>query len=191
MKWPRAGQHLIEHNAHRPHVGSVVDIATDRLLGAHIRNRAEHDVSVRDRDVFNFGHAKVENLRPSVGEEHDIRRLHVAMDDAMLVSLLQSARDLESNRDGVFTRQRTAHETRLQRLAVVERHRDEQLSFGCFADLVDRADVGVIERRRSAGLVQEAALRIWSHAKVRRKKLQGDVSTEPLVERSVDHAHRP
>src|SRR6188474_1513959 len=102
------------------------------------------------------------------------------MHDAMVVSLLQSACDLEGNRDGVVTRQRAAREARLQRFAVVERHRDEQLSFGCFADLVNRADVGVIERSSRAGLEQEAALGIRSHSEVWRKKLQGDVSAEPL-----------
>ena len=51
-----------------------------------------------------------------------------------------------------------AREARLQRLAVVERHRDEQLPVGGLADLVDRADVRMIERRRRARLAQEAAL---------------------------------
>ena len=142
-------------------------------------------------DVFDLGHAEVEDLRRAVGEEHDIRRLHVPMDDAMLVRLLQSACDLEGDRDGVLTRQRAAQEARLQRLAVVERHRDEQLPLGCLADLVDRADVGMIQRRGRAGLQQKAAFRLRSRAEVAGQELQGDVSAEPLVERFVDHSHRP
>jgi hypothetical protein len=113
------------------------------------------------------------------------------MDDATLVSVLQSTCDLERNGDGVLTRQGTTHEARLQRLAVVQRHRDEQLPFGCLADLVDRADAGMIQRRRGACLLQKAARRLGSSAEVGRKKLQGDVPAEPLVERFVDHSHRP
>jgi len=113
------------------------------------------------------------------------------MDDAVLVSLLQSAGDLKGDRDGFLTRQRAAHEARLQRLAVVERHRDEQLPLGCLADFVDRADVGMIQRRRGARLLQKAARRLWPFAEVPWKKLQRDVSAESLVEPFVDHAHRP
>ena len=49
-------------------------------------------------------------------------------------------------------------QSRLQRFAVVERHRDEQLSVVGLADLVDRADVRMIERRRRARLRDESRL---------------------------------
>ena len=168
----------------------MVDLAAERLLGAHVGKRAEHDVPFGDGGVFDLGHAKVENLRRSVGEEHDVRRLHVPMDDAVLVRLLQSTCDLEGNRDGVLARQRAAHEARLQRLAAVERHRDEQLPLGCLADLVNRADVGMIQRRGGAGFLKKAAFGLRPHAEVARQELQGDVPAEPLVERFVDHPHR-
>ena len=66
----------------------------------------------------------------------------------------RSARD----RHRLLEREATALQPRLQRLALVQRHGQEQMSFAGLADLENRADVGMIERRRRARLGQEARL---------------------------------
>ena len=64
-----------------------------------------------------------------------------------------------------------------------------KLAFAGLADLVNRADVGMIERRRRAGLDQEACLGRRLDAEMRREKLQGHEALEPLVAGLVDEAH--
>src|SRR5690349_24549704 len=107
------------------------------------------------------------------------------MNDAGLVSLCETVRDLDGNGDGILNRERLALEARSQRLAVVERHRDERLAVGRGPDLVNRADVGMIERCRCACLEQESLARFGMCGQMRWEKLQRDVSTEPLISRTM------
>ena len=86
-------------------------------------------------------------------------------------------------------RQTSASDPLLQRLAFVERHRDEQLSIAGLADSVNRADVGVIERRRRASFRDESRLRPRIDTQRGRQELERHVTSEPLVARFVDDAH--
>ena len=80
------------------------------------------------------------------------------MHDAALVRAPEPARDLQRDRQRFVEREPPALQPRLQRFPVVERHRDEQLSVVGLADLVDRADVRMIERRGGARLRDESRL---------------------------------
>ena len=88
------------------------------------------------------------------------------------VRVSESARDLQRDRERFVEREPAAIEARLQRFAFVERHRDEQLSVVGLADLVDRADVRVIERRRGARFRDESRLGVRVGAQMRRQKLR-------------------
>ena len=101
----------------------------------------------------------------------------------------ESARDLQRDRKRFIERETAAVEARLQRFAIVERHRDEQLSVLGFPDLVDRADARVIEGGGGARFRDELRLGVRVGTQVRRKKLQRDVTAEPLVPRSVHDRH--
>ena len=63
-----ARQHLVEHAAERPDVGALVDGLAARLLGAHVRGRAEHHADAghhRRADVI-VGDAVASTL-PDIG----------------------------------------------------------------------------------------------------------------------------
>ena len=60
--------------------------------------------------------------------------------------------------DGLVDRQRSALDLLLERLAFVEVHDDEHLAVSRFVDVVDRADVVVLEGGGGFGLVDETLL---------------------------------
>ncbi len=76
----------------------------------------------------------------------------------------------------------------LQRHAIEKFHGDESLTV-LLANVMNRADVGVVERGSSLRFALEAAerLRIASHFVG--KKFQGDKSAQPGILGLVNHAH--
>jgi hypothetical protein len=76
------------------------------------------------------------------------------MDNPRPVRRVEGVGDLRHDSGDLRDRQRTAGETRRERLALVVRHDDERLVIR-IVDLVDRADVRVIERAGGTGLADE------------------------------------
>jgi hypothetical protein len=110
-----AGQQLVEHAAERPDVGPLVDRTAARLLRAHIGRRPEDQpvarriarcrlapIRVVGQDLAN---PEVEDFDHSVGGDLDVRRLEIAMDDALVVRGIESAGDLSGNLERLDDRQ--------------------------------------------------------------------------------------
>src|ERR1700680_760560 len=76
----------------------------------------------------------------------------------------------------------------LQRRPFQKLHRDEGLGI-MLADLINRADVGMIEGRRSAGFAPEALGGLGVLGKFFRKEFQADEASNLKVFGLVDHAH--
>jgi hypothetical protein len=90
----------------------------------------------------------------TIREEY-IRRLDVAMDDALRVRRIQGIRNLSRQvQQGRFAN-RPYLNPLLERLPLQQLHGDEGLAF-VLIDVVYGADVGVIECRRGAGFPLEA-----------------------------------
>lgn len=67
-------------------------------------------------------------------------------------------------------------------------HGDEGLAFR-FADVVDGADMGVIQRTRGTRFPAESFDRVGVAGELARQELQGDEATEPGIPATVDDAH--
>ena len=80
------------------------------------------------------------------------------MHDAGVVSLSQPSPDLCGDVDGVTQRQRPPSNPLLERLPLVVRHHQIQLAIGRLVDLVDGADVRMVECLGGLGLLQKALL---------------------------------
>jgi len=123
-----ARQHLEQHDAKRPDVRALVDRPPLRLLGTHVRRRAEdparHRPSVgqgRRRSqvrlkpdatyvvtcaavasgfsrTHGLGQPEVEHLHRAVSADLDIRGLQIAMNDPLLVRRFEGVRDLFCDR---------------------------------------------------------------------------------------------
>ena len=114
-------------------------------------------------DLRQLGQAEVEDLRLAALGDEDVGGLDVAVDDALRVRGVEGVCNLDPEIERDFERERPVVDAVLQRLAVEELHRDERLALG-LADVVDRADVRVVERRGRARLALEALERAGSRA---------------------------
>ena len=76
----------------------------------------------------------------------------------------------------------------LQRHAVQKFHGDEGLPI-LLADVVDGADVGMVQRRRGLGFALKAGEGLRVAGNIFRQELQGDEAMQPRVFGFVNHAH--
>jgi hypothetical protein len=76
----------------------------------------------------------------------------------------------------------------LERGAVKELH-DEEGASVFFANVVDSADVGMIQRGRRLGFASKPFERLAVLREIFRKELEGNEAAEASVLRLVDHAH--
>ena len=89
----------------------MIDPLAARLLRRHVRRRAEHDARIRPWHVKTcgwrlrggvldeLGEAEIDNLGVTVLGDHDVGRLQIAVDDALLVSAGQALGDLGRQRE--------------------------------------------------------------------------------------------
>ncbi len=188
-EWAAAGEHLVEHDAERPDVGAPVDRFRSRLLRRHIGDRAERCSGLRDaRAIEREREAEIHDLGPSARRDHDVGGLDVAVDHALLVGLLEARRDLERDFDRLVYLERPRGERFLEAPSLDERHRDERRALG-LSDLMDGADIRVVESRRGAGLLDETGFRFRVALELGGKELQGDDAAEARILGLVDHAH--
>ena len=100
---PRVGrpqrQQLVERHAQRVDVGAVVDDHPlgQRLLGAHVAERAEQVAGHRQPGVaLDAGQAEVGDPEVAARVDQQVRRLDVAVQDPLLVRVLERLGRLES-----------------------------------------------------------------------------------------------
>jgi hypothetical protein len=144
-------EHFEEHAAERPHVGAFVHGHAARLLGTHVRRRAEDEPrmsarrgQVRRVGVGDLSDAEVEHLHLSRGSELDVRGLQVAMDDAALMGGLERRRNLPCDGERLLDGQPAAGESLGERRTLDELE-DEAADAVGLLEPVNRADVRMVE----------------------------------------------
>ena len=110
------------------------------------------------------------------------------MHDAFGVRRIQRIRDLYAYLQNAFQFQRAVLNQVLKSLAAEVLHDDEQPVF-MLSNFMDRADVGVIKRRRSPRLPTKPLQRLRLLAHIFRKELERDKPSEGGVFGLVNHAH--
>jgi hypothetical protein len=102
-----------------------------------------------------LGQAEVQDLcLPAFGDE-DVRRLEVAMEDVCRVGCAERIRELYAEFQQQFCLQGAFAKQVLQSFSLKKFHRDERPPFE-LVDVVNRADVRVIQRGSSLGFFAEA-----------------------------------
>ncbi len=117
-------------------VRPMVSIATDADGAAH------------------FGQSEVEELGSAAGE-HDVAGLEVAVDDSLAMRGVESAGDLDGDAEGFFDGQRSFAEACFEGFSFEMLH-DEEVDGVFAADVVEGADVRVIEAGDGSGFALEA-----------------------------------
>jgi hypothetical protein len=91
-----------------------------------------------------FRQTKIEKFGVPAFRDEDVRRFDVAVDDFARMRRVQSVRNLDSDIQHQLARDRAAADPMFERLPVEKLHHDELLAVE-LADVIDRADVRVIE----------------------------------------------
>jgi hypothetical protein len=140
-------------------------------------------------DSFSACDAEVRDLHPAVAADEDVRRLHVAVDDPAHVRGMERLGDLGADPRGLARRQRAVlADDRRHVLAVDELH-DDVRAGRLLAEVEDRDDVRVAQRRGGAGLVAEAGQEVRVTTELGAQQLDRDVAIQLGVARPVDRRH--
>ncbi len=150
-------------------------------MGERLRNDAG-DPEVRDLDL-------------SIGADQDISGLHIAMDDALAVSVVECIGHLPQNVEQIRQRRRiAAREQLLQRKALDKLHRQVPMAL-VLAELVDGDDTGVGKSAGGGGFPAETragvGLLLGAGEFVRADHLYGDGTANGVIVALKHDAHRP
>jgi hypothetical protein len=189
LEGPMAREQLVEHDAARKDVGAAVDFTARDLLGRHVEGTPENAARIRHRRRGDFRDAEVEQLDRAVVEQPDVRRLHVAVHDALLVGVMQAGQELGDDVELLHERQRrpALHALR-EALAAQELHRDIGGAV-VFGELVDRDDVPVLQPGGSAGLTIEARARGLVRREIARHHFDRHFAIEDGIAAAIEQTH--
>ena len=138
--------------------------------------------------VSQVGQSEIGDLRLPFWGHYDIGALDIAVDDLVFVGFLKPLADADCERQGFFQLQRPGGNLVVEALAGNESHRDEGSAFD-FIDLVDSADVWVIEARRSLRLAEETLFLVTIAEQMGAEELESNRTLELGVLGLVDDAH--
>ena len=111
------------------------------------------------------------------------------MDDAGFVRGAHRAPNLHDDVERFVGVDAASRDPPLERLAFVVRHREEDAAVRRLIDFVNRANVGMVERRRGLRFVHEPLLRVAVLHERQRQEFQRHGALELGVFRLVDLAH--
>jgi hypothetical protein len=197
-------EHLVEHAPERPDVAPLVGRLPLRLFRCHVCGGAENDARLRHRgrrdrrglrDVRgNAGglqclrQPKIEYLHHAIVTDLDIRRLQIAMDDALLVRRCDRLRDLPRDGQCVVERDCAARDTLCEVLTLDELQNNGHDAVRLFKT-VDAADVGVVQRGEDFRLSLKTSEPVSVCGQSRREDLDGDLTFQLGVGRPIHLAH--
>ena len=134
-----------------------------------------------------LGETEIEKLG-SRGRQHDVAGLQVAVHHALAMRFVQRLGELDADAERLFERERAFFQSLGKRLALEQLH-DDEVDTVLATDVVERADVRMVQARDRARLLLEALLELGVIGKMRRQHLDGDGAIEPCVPGFVDLAH--
>ena len=184
------GRHLIEHHAEGPDIGAMVGLVAQRLLGRHVGRGADGCALAGQlrRRRGQLRQAEIHHDGAALGGDHDVGRFDVAMDGAVVVGFLEPLGHLNPEIDQPVDVERPLADHRRELAAFEIGHRDERLPIGLI-DLVDRANVGVVQRRRGTGFAKETGLGVFRAECLGGKEFERNEPLQPQILGFIDNAH--
>ena len=187
---PAPGHHLVEHDAERPQIGSRVHLVPVDLLRRHVRDRPQSGPRSREGEVTGLGQAEIQDLHGTIGQQHHVGRLEIAVHDPGLMRGAQPARELGGHVQRLRQREPALPgQPRLEGFPLVERHGVEEIAVRRLAGLEDRTEVGMVQGGRRARFLAEALEGGPIDVAGGQGNLERDRAPEPGVFGSIDHTH--
>jgi hypothetical protein len=196
----RAGQEFVEDRAKRVDVGARVDVepAHFRLFRAHVFRRADECAQLcvqrpfRQRLRRRLRDAEVDDLRHRVialDRDQHVGRFQVAMDDPLLVRVLDAVADLQEEADAVANRDLVLRAVGRDRLAADELHHEVRPSLGRRTSVEHARDGRMVHQRQRLALRLEPCHHLRG-VHPRLDDLERDLSPHrPDLFREPDDAH--
>jgi hypothetical protein len=153
------GHGLDQHEGQRVDVAAPVDRLPPGLLGRGVAGGAEHRALRLGPRRLGDGprQAEVGDAQPGVGPEEQVRRLDVAVDEALAVGVLERPGGLQPDDERLAGRQPVAGVEDRAEAAAAQVLGDEEGRALVAAPVVDGDDVGMAQGGRGLGLGPEAA----------------------------------
>ena len=144
--------------------------------------------SARVLGLGELGQAEVEDLDEAVLRDHEVLGLQVAVHDPGAVRFREAVGGLRGDAEERSRRQGAVGQNLAQRSSLDELHRDE-LDAVRGADVVDRDEIRVVQRRGRARFLLEALQPLGVRREGRRENLESELPTETRVARAIDLPH--
>ena len=190
------GEQLIKDHAERIDIGERGDLLLARgLLGTHVKRRADaldgKRLGARRGEVAtveHLGDAKVDDLRRRSSvllDDHDIARLEVAVDDAVLMRVMHRAADRREEFQPRCDRQLALVARHAQRLAAQQLHCEKRTPICRRAAVEYLGDIRMIHPREHLLLELEAGEDL-RHPHLGLQKFDGHLPVQPQIARLPD-----
>ena len=141
-------------------------------------------------DRNHLGQTEVQNLGIAAFGHEDVRWFDVAVDNTLLVRRFECVRHLDGDFNHPVDGKGVSLNQVLQCFAVHELHGDERTP-AFLGDLIDRADIGMVQRRSSTRLAPEALQRSAVVGEVIGEELERYRPVKQRIFCLVHHTHAP
>jgi hypothetical protein len=189
------GQQLVQRTSQRVDVGAAIDgVTVQALLGSHVVEGAQaltmrRDLSARSRPVKVPRQTQVEQPHLAGGSEHQVGRLDVAVNQPLLMEVLQPESRLPDHFTGFRHRQGAPLPDEPGQVVALDELQDEIGDARDLAGVIGRDQVGVRQANGQGLLLGEPRgdLGFACHARV--AHLDGHDALPAEVARLVDDGH--
>ena len=174
----------------------MIEHVTAGLLGRHVIRRSENDSGLRQIGrvfLHDFRDAEVDELHevrvPLIVHKHDVVGLHVAMDDVLVVRLLERLGDLNEDVFQLAAAEVQLAEDSRQAHPVEELHDDVEGAVGHLPEIHHLADVPALNRVGRLSLANEALEDLLAPFDAATKHLHREGLADDHLAARVDRAH--
>ena len=203
----RSGGHFVENCAEGEQIGAGVEFFAANLFGRHVRHGAERRTGTGemfgidpeggessgggfglDARVRNLGEAEVEDFGVAAFGDEEVGGLDVAVNDAFGMGGIEGVGNFDGEIEEAVQLHGAAGDEMLESLALETFHGDEGLAI-FLADIMDGADVGMVESGGGFGFAAKAAEGLGIFSEVVGEKFQSYEAVEAGVLSLVDDSH--
>src|ERR1043165_1300463 len=186
-----SGDHLIDDNGHRVDVARCGHSFAPQLLGRHVVQSSDRRPGCCRLQVLHLRNSEIDNdYVIATSLEQDVLRFQVAMENALLMHVLERVSHLLHYRLYTFQIHSLVLNTRAQRFTVYVLHHDIRFAITQVATIEHPNNSGMIDLPERCYFLIKSSARIPILDQQRRQNLDHDwLIAKPPVERPINLTH--